>query len=128
MVLAPERATMTLTAGGTSVLGLRDVSITDKTTLVEVTADADTAVKRFPTIDDTDFKVTLIYDGADAGQAKILQAKATHTPYSYVHVKGSVTFTLTAYVESVAWSKGPKDEQVVDVNFAVSGGCAVTGL
>lgn len=127
MVLAPERATLALTCDGTTVLGVTDAPVTDKVTMQEITADADAAIKRYPTINDADFKATIIYDAADAGQDKIRASKVAHTLLQYILTRNSIVFTLSAYVESIGYSKGPKDVQIMDVSFAVSGGVAVSG-
>ena len=127
MVLAPERAEISFKADtSTTCLGCRDFKIVDKTTMVDITADDNSAIARFPTIDDADFSAEFVYDPADTGQAKIVASKAAHTLLVYVCTKGSATFTLSAYVEQISFPKGPKDEQAMNVTFAVSGGVAQT--
>ena len=128
MVLAPQRATLTATVGGTSILGITDITITDKTTLEDITCDADTAIRRFPTIDDADAKISVITDPADAGQIALLAGKAAHTKLSMVCTKGTTpkTFTFSAYVSDVGYSKGPKDTQRTDFTFGISGGVVVS--
>lgn len=124
MVLAPERATISMTCDGTTVLGVKDVKIIDKTNMKEITADDNDAVARFPTIEDADFSFTLIEDPADAGQDKIRASKPAKTLLQYVVVKGSTTHTLSAYVESLSRPGGPADEQTLEVAMSVSGGCS----
>ena len=126
--LAPQRATLTLTSDSTPVLGLMDISITDKTAMEDITCDADSAVQRFPTINDGDIKITCITDPADTGQMAMLADKAAHTSSAYVATKGTTpkTFTFTAFVSDIAYSRGPKDVQKTDFTLAVSGGIAVS--
>ena len=120
----PERAEITFVVDGTTALGCADVKITDKTTMKEITADSDAAVERFPTINDADFTAQFTEDDTNAGQDKIRASKAAHTKLQYVVTKGSKVHTLSAYVESISRPNGPKDEQIIDVQFAVSGGCS----
>ena len=128
MVLAPSRATLALTFDGTAVLGVLDAPITDKVTMQDITCDADAAIRRFPTTNDADFKATIVFDAADAGQDKIRAAKASHVAYAAVLTVTPAVFTMaTVYVESIAYTKGPKDVLQMDVVFAVSGGVAVSG-
>ena len=124
MVLAPERATLSLTCDSTTVLGVRDAKVTEKTTMKEITADNNSAVARFPTIFDADFSFTLIEDPADAGQDKIRASKAAKTLLQYVLVKGTTTYTLSGYVENLSRPGGPSDEQTLEVTISVSGGCS----
>ena len=126
MTLAPERAELDFKVDNTTTLGCRDAKIADKTTMVDVTADDDSAITRYPTINDADFSATFVYDPADTGQAKIVAAKSAHTLYTYIVTKGSVICTLSAYVENINFAGGPKDEQTMEVTFAVSGGVAIT--
>ena len=126
MTLAPERAELDFTVDTSTALGCRDAKIADKTTMVEVTADDNSAVARFPTIDDADFSATFVYDPDDTGQAKIVAAKSAHTLYTYIVTKGSVICTMSAYVENINFVGGPKDEQTMEVTFAVSGGVTIT--
>jgi len=126
MVLAPERAAITFQVDGTTALGCKDVKIPEKTTVKEITCDSDTAVRRFPTIDDADFSATFVEGDADAGQDKIRASKAAHTLLQYVVTKGSRTYTLSAYVTQISRPNGPADEQLMEVTFSVSGGCVTT--
>jgi len=117
-----------MTCDGTTVLGVKDIKIVDKTTLEDITADSDTAVSRFPTIKDADFSATIIYDPADTGQIKIWASKAAspQTLLAYIITKGTATYTLNAYVESVDSGGDPKTVAIRNVTFSVSGGVAVT--
>ena len=124
MVLAPERATLSLTCDSSTVLGVRDAKVTEKTTMKDVTADNNSAVARFPTIFDADCTLTLIEDPADVGQDKIRASKPAKTLLGYVLVKGTTTYTFNAYVESLNRPGGPADEQTLEVTLAVSGGCS----
>lgn len=126
MVLAPEVGTQTLTIDSVTVLGIRTLNIKPRRTIVEVTADEDTAVSRFPTIKDVDFSAVLIYDPADDGQQDILDDYDSGDASIYVAVKGSRTFTITAYVQDVEISGDPASEQVMTVTWAPSGGAAIT--
>jgi hypothetical protein len=127
MVLAPQRASLGLTVTGQAVLGVTSISITDKVTMKEITCDADTSVRRFPTIKDADAKATIIDDPADAGMILIRASKAANpqTLLTYVATKGTKTYTFTAYVESISDAKGPSDERSVDISLSVSGGVTV---
>ena len=127
MVLAPQRATLGVSCASQAILGVTDITITDKTTMEDITCDTDSAVRRFPTIDDCDCKISVVTDPADLGYIKMLAAKAAHTPYAYVLTKGSKTFTIAAaYISDVAYTKGPKDVSRTDFTLAVSGGCVVS--
>ena len=126
MVLAPRTAPITFTATATVCLGCKDVTITEKTTMKEITCDAATAIARFPTILDADFKATFIEDQADAGQDLIRASKAAKSLITYTVVKGAASYVLAAYVESISRPGGPADEQLMEVTFAVTGGCTTT--
>ena len=126
MVLAPERAAIGFTVDGSTALGCKDVKITEKTTMKEITADNNTAVARYPTILDADFSATFVEDDADAGQDKIRASKAAKTLLQYVVTKGSRTYTMYAYVEQLSRPGGPSDEQTLECTFSVSGGCTTT--
>lgn len=126
MPLAPEVGTQTLTIDSVTVLGIRTLNIKPKRTIVEVTADEDTAVARFPTIKDVDFSAVLIYDPADVGQQDILDDYDSGDASVYVAKKGSRTFTITAYVQDCEISGDPASEQVMNVTFAPSGGAVIT--
>ena len=126
MVLAPQRATLTLTVGGTPVLGLFDITPVDKTTMQDITCDTNSAIVRFPTIDDGDFKISCYVDPADPGQMALDAGKVAHTKLSLVGVKGTRTFTLTGYIQDRTYNKGPKDVQECIYTVAVTNGIAVT--
>jgi len=126
MALAPERAELGVTVGGTTALGLRDARITIKRTMKDVTCDDDGSVRRFGTIKDGDLSLTFVYDPADTGQQAILTSYANGTQVQYIVTKGSVTYTATAGVESIGFTGGPADEQSMEVTLAVSGGISVS--
>ena len=57
----------------------------------------------------------------------ILAAKIAHAPLAFVFHKGTKVFTIAAaYIQDVAYTKGPKDVQRTDITLAVSGGCVVS--
>ncbi len=122
MVLAPARGIFALTCDGTTVLGITDLKVTPKVAMVSITADSDSAEKRYPTINDADFSASIIEDIADAGQDKIRASLVAHTPLQYVATVGGRKNTLTAYVESISRSGGPAEKTMMDVTFAVSNG------
>jgi len=126
MALAPERAELGVTVGGTTALGLRDARITIKRTMKDVTCDDDGSVRRFGTIKDGDLSLTFVYDPADTGQQAILTSYTNGTQVQYVVTKGSVIYTATAGVESISFTGGPADEQAMEVTLAVTGGIAVS--
>ena len=126
MPLAPEVGTQKLTIDSVTVLGIRTLNIKPKRTIVEVTADEDTAVARFPTIKDVDFSAVLIYDPDDGGQQDILADYDSGDASVYVAVKGSRTFTITASVQDGEIYGDPASEQVMNVTFAPSGGAFIT--
>ncbi len=126
MALAPERAELGVTVGGTTALGLRDARVTVKRTMKDITCDDDEAVRRFGTIKDGDLSLTFVYDPADNGQQAILTSYANGTQVQYIVTKGSVTYTATAGVESIGFTGGPADEQSMEVTLAVSGGISVS--
>jgi hypothetical protein len=127
MVLAPQRASLGLTINVQAILGVQDISVTDKTTGVDITCDNDLAVRRFPTLDDADAKATILDDPADAGMIALRAAKATRPQVlkTYVATKGTKTYTFMAYVESIGDAKGPKDARTLDITFMVTGGVTV---
>lgn len=127
MALAPQRASLGLTVTGQVILGVQDIKVTDKITLKDITCDADTAVRRFPTIKDADCTAKIIDDAADAGMILMRASKAANpqTLLTYVATKGTKTYTFTAYIESISDAGGPADERSVDITFAVSGGVTV---
>jgi len=126
MALVPRLAPITFTTPSGVALGCKDVKITEKTGMKEITCDAATAIARFPTILDADFSATFIEDQADVGQDAIRTSKANKTLLAYTVVKGAASYSLSAYVESISRPGGPADEQLVEVTFAVSGGCTTT--
>jgi hypothetical protein len=127
MVLAPQRASLGLTVTGQAILGVQDIKVTSKITMKDITCDADTAVRRFPTIKDADVTAKIIDDPADAGMILIRASKAANpqTLLTYVATKGTKTYTFTAYVESISDAGGPADERSLDITFSVSGGVTV---
>jgi hypothetical protein len=127
MTLAPQRASLGITVTGGAMLGLLDAKVTDKITLKDITCDADTAVRRFPTIKDADVTIKVIDDAADTGMIALKASKAANpqTLLAYVITKGTKTYTFNAYVESISDAGGPADERSVDITLAVSGGVTV---
>lgn len=126
MALVPRTAPITFTTPSGVALGCKDFSITEKTSMKEITCDAATAIARFPTILDADFKATFIEDQADVGQDAIRASKSGKTLLAYTVVKGAASYALSAYVESISRPGGPADEQLMEVSFSVSGGCTTT--
>jgi hypothetical protein len=126
MVLAPERAELGVTVGGTTALGLKDAKPVKKRTQKEITCDDDDAVRRFGTIEDADLSLTFIYDPADAGQQAILASDSGNTQVQYVVTKGSLTFTAIAGISQLNFPGGPSDEQTMEVTLSVSGGIAIS--
>lgn len=126
MVLVPRTAGISITTPSGVALGCKDFTITEKTTMKEITSDAATAIARFPTIFDADFKATFVEDAADVGQDAIRASKSAKTLLSYTCVKGGATYVLSAYVETISRPGGPADEQIMEVSFSVSGGCTCT--
>lgn len=126
MVLAPERAALGVTVGGTTALGLREAKTTKKRTQKEITVDDDSAVRRMGLLEDADLSLTFVFDPADTGQQAILTSDDNNTQVQYVVTKGSLTFTATAGVESLSFPGGPADEQTMEVTLSVSGGIAIS--
>ena len=126
MVLAPERAALGVTVGGTTALGLREAKTTKKRTQKEITVDDDSAVRRMGLLEDADLSLTFVYDAADAGQQAIITSDDNNTQVQYVLTKGSLTFTATAGVESLSFPGGPADEQTMEVTLRVSGGIVIS--
>jgi len=128
MVLAPDGlATLDFnTNTSTTTLGCISCDVDDKVEMQDITCDANTARARYPGLDDGTVTATFIEDDDDTGQDLIRAAKSAHTPYEYVVVKGTRTFTFTAYVESIKRPGGPGDVQKMDVTLSVSGGIAET--
>lgn len=126
MVLAPERAELGVTVGGTTALGLKDAKPVKKRTQKEITCDDDAAVRRMGTIEDADLSLTFIYVPEDTGQQAILASDENNTQVQYVLTKGSLTFTATAGVSQLSFPGGPSDEQTMEVTLSVSGGIAIS--
>lgn len=126
MVLAPERAELGVTVGGTTALGLKDAKPVKKRTQKEITCDDDAAVRRMGTITDADLSLTFVYDPADTGQQAILASDNGNTQVQYVVTKGSLTFTATAGVSQLSFPGGPADEQTMEVTLSVTGGIAIS--
>jgi len=129
MTLAPVAAYLgSVTVDGTTIGGVTDAPITDKTNNVEVTSYGDSAVKRFPTIADCDFKISFIYDPADPGQDKIFASKAAKTALQYKrYLNASTTYyTITCYVGDISWSGGPGDVVKCDVTLIPASAAVLT--
>lgn len=127
MVLAPDGlATLAFTADSSPTLGCVSCDVDDKIEMQDITCDADTARARYPGLDDGTVTASFIEDEDDAGQDKIRASKPAHTLLSYSVVKGTRTFSFSAYVESIRRLGGPGDVQKMDVTFAVSGGITET--
>lgn len=127
MVLAPDGlATLTFTVDSSVALGCVSCDVDDKIEMQDITCDANTARARYPGLDDGTVTASFIEDDDDAGQIKIRTSKPAHTLLAYSVVKGTRTFSFSAYVESIKRSGGPGDVQKMDVTFAVSGGITET--
>jgi hypothetical protein len=126
MVLAPERAELGVSAGGTTALGLKDGKPVKKRNQKEITVDDDSAVRRMGLLEDADLSLTFVYDPADAGQQAILASDANNTQVQYVLTKGSLTFTATGGVSQLSFPGGPADEQTMEVTIGVSGGIVIS--
>ena len=126
MVLAPERASLGVTVGGTTALGLSDAKPVKKRTQKEITVDDDSAVRRMGLLEDADLSLTFKYDPADAGQQAILASDTNNTQVQYIVTKGSMTFTATAGISQLSFPGGPADEQTMEVTLSVSLGIAIS--
>ncbi len=127
MVLAPDGlATLEFTVDSSVALGCVSCDVDDKVEMQDITCDANTARARYPGLDDGTVTASFIEDDDDAGQDKIRASKPAHTLLAYSVVKGTRTFSFSAYVESIKRSGGPGDVQKMDVTFAVSGGITET--
>jgi len=127
MVLAPDGlATLTFTVDSSVALGCVSCDVDDKIEMQDITCDTNTARARYPGLDDGTVTASFIEDDDDAGQDKIRASKPAHTLLAYSVVKGTRTFSFSAYVESIKRPGGPGDVQKMDVTFAVSGGITET--
>ncbi len=126
MVLAPERASLGVTVGGTTALGLKDAKPVKKRNQKEITVDNDSAVRRMGLLEDADLSLTFVYDPADTGQQAIITSDQNNTQVQYVITKGSMTFTATAGVSQLSFPGGPGDEQTMEVSLSVSGGIVIS--
>ena len=127
MVLAPDGlATLAFTTDSSTTLGCVSCDVDDKIEMQDITCDANTARARYPGLDDGTVTASFIEDDDDAGQDKIRASKPAHTLLAYSVVKGTRTFSFSAYVESIKRPGGPGDVQKMDVTFAVSGGITET--
>jgi hypothetical protein len=128
MALDPDGlATLDFKTNSTTTLGCLSFDLDDVTEMEEYAVDDDTAKRRFPGLDDaTGAKATFAEDDGDAGQDKIRAAKAAHTAYEYVVVKGLRTFTFTAYISKISRPEPVGKMQKMNVEFAISGGVAET--
>ncbi len=127
MVLAPDGlATLTFTVDSSVALGCVSCDVDDKIEMQDITCDTNTARARYPGLDDGTVTASFIEDDDDAGQDKIRASKPAHTLLAYSVVKGTRTFSFSAYVESIKRPGGPGDVQKMDVTFSVSGGITET--
>ena len=128
MVLDPDGlATLSFTVDSSTTAGCLSFDLDDVTEMEEYAVDDDTAKRRYPGLDDaTGGKATFVEDDADAGQSKIRAAKAAHTAYEYVVVKGGVTLTFTAFISKISRPEPVGKLQKMNVEFAVTGGVAET--
>jgi hypothetical protein len=124
--LAPERASLGVTVGGTAAKGLKDAKPVKKRTQKEITCDDDTAVRRMGLLEDADLNLTFLYDPADTGQQAILASDSGNTQVEYIVTKGSMTFTATAGISQLSFPGGPADEQTMEVQLSVSGGIVIS--
>ncbi len=93
----------------------------------DVTADDDTSVTRTWTIKDGNCSLEYMYDPTpDAGQQDIQDDMDTPATSVYVCVKGTITYTFTAFPKKISDPSGPADNQRVTVDLSVTGGIAVT--
>jgi hypothetical protein len=129
MTLAPVGAYLgSVRCDGTLVGGVTDAPITDRVNNVEVTSLGDTAVRRYPTIQDAEFKLSIVYDPNDAGQAKILASKANKTLLTYIRYldQSSTYYTIDCYVGDIAWSGGPGDVVKMEVTLLPNSAAVLT--
>ena len=127
MVLAPDGlATLEFTVDSSVALGCVSCDVDDKIEMQDITCDTNTARARYPGLDDGTVTASFIEDDDDAGQDKIRASKPAHTLLAYSVVKGTRTFSFSAYVESIKRPGGPGDVQKMDVTFSVSGGITET--
>lgn len=127
MVLAPDGlATLEFTVDSSVALGCVSCDVDDKVEMQDITCDTNTARARYPGLDDGTVTASFIEDDDDAGQDKIRASKPAHTLLAYSVVKGTRTFSFSAYVESIKRPGGPGDVQKMDVTFSVSGGITET--
>jgi len=127
MVLKPDGlATLEFTVDSSVALGCVSCDVDDKVEMQDITCDANTARARYPGLDDGTVTASFIEDDDDAGQDKIRASKPAHTLLAYSVVKGTRTFSFSAYVESIKRPGGPGDVQKMDVTFSVSGGITET--
>lgn len=123
--LAPERATLSLTVGGTPAKGLKDAKPVSKRNQKEITVDDDAAVRRFGLLKDADLSLTFEYDPADTGQQAILTSDENNTQVQYILTKGTLTFTCTGGVSQLSFPGGPADEQTMEVTIGTSLGMTI---
>lgn len=128
--VVPVKGDIGLKIDGVTIIGVYDAPITDKTTSVECTADADTAIRRNPVIDDADFSFSFFeHATGDAGQAAVKAAKAAHSLVTFIrYLKGSGApyYTLSGYVTELAVVGSPTDDLKWNVKVDVSGGAVLT--
>jgi hypothetical protein len=122
MTLAPNVAsTGYLKCDGTTVGGVTDCKIGDKDVTQDITSLGDTAKARYPTIQDPTLTFTVVYDKDDAGQDKVIAAKAAKTLYEYKRYLTSTTYyTVSGYVESLDWTALPDGIVMIDVVIATT--------
>ena len=126
--LTPEMAKLYVEIGSTVVTGISDLTITDKTGEEDLTCDADTAIRRGPTLDDCDLKFTMIVSPTDDGQVAVLAAKAAHTVATWTVKKGNVQAVVNGFITAINYSKSTPNYQRADVTVGCSGGAVVTIL
>ena len=110
---------------GTAVGGSNNATVTDKTTSVDVTSYGDTAIARFPVINDADFQFDMVFDAADPGQIKVFASKSAHTKLTYKrYLNAASYYQMDGYVASLAQTGQVINVPKFTVKIDVSGGAA----
>lgn len=129
--MANDLTSIAVTVGGVAVSQITSCNVEQLLGEEEITQDDDTSVRRTWTIKDGNCDMEYMYDPTpDAGQEDIQDlmdgAPDSDPTTTLVVVKGTITYTMTAFPKSISDPKGPAENQRQSVTWAVTGGIART--
>ncbi|MCK9570985.1 hypothetical protein M0R72_18700 [Candidatus Pacearchaeota archaeon] len=120
MGLSPDRAAIEALIDEVSIIGVKDAKIISKRTHKEITVDDDPEIRRMGLLKDADLSLTLVYSPGDAGQQAILVSDRNNTQCEYTVSKGAIIYIVTAGVSQISFPNTNSDENIMEVELAVS--------